>query len=64
MPKKAWIQAAIKKPGSFTHQAELAHMKTDQFAKQVLAHPYKYKPVTVRRARLAQTLAKLRKHNY
>lgn len=59
---KKWIQGAIKHPGAFTKQAEEAGMSVSEFAAKVLANPDEYDEKTVRRANLAKTLKKLRKH--
>jgi hypothetical protein len=58
---KNWIQGAIKRPGAFTAKAEEAGKSTAEYAREVTAHPEKYEKRTVRQARLAQTLSKLRK---
>lgn len=59
---KKWIQGAIKHPGAFTRQAEEAGMSVSEFAAKVTANPDDYDAKTVRRANLAKTLSKLRKH--
>lgn len=59
---KKWIQGAIKHPGAFTKKAEEHHMSTSEFAAKVTANPDEYDEKTVRQARLAKTLSKLRKH--
>jgi len=59
---KKWIQGAIKHPGAFTKKAEEHHMSTSEFASKVIANPDQYDKSTVRQARLAKTLSKLRKH--
>lgn len=58
---KKWIQGAIKRPGAFTKKAEKAGKTTAEYAADVSANPDKYDERTVRQARLAQTLSKLRK---
>lgn len=58
---KNWIQEAIKRPGSFTKKAEEAGKTTEEYAADVSRNPDKYDKRTVRQARLAQTLSKLRK---
>lgn len=58
---KKWIQGAIKHPGAFTKKAEEHHMSTAAFAAKVTANPDEYDKTTVRQARLAKTLSKLRK---
>jgi hypothetical protein len=58
---KKWIQGAIKRPGAFTKKAEEAGKTTAEYAADVSANPDKYDERTVRQARLAQTLSKLRK---
>lgn len=58
---KQWIQGAIKRPGAFTAKAEEAGKSTAEYAREVVAHPEEYEKRTVRQARLAQTLSKLRK---
>lgn len=52
-----WIQKAIKKPGAFSSAAKRAGKSTAEFAAEKANAP----GVLGRRARLAQTLAKLRK---
>lgn len=52
-----WIQSAIKRPGALTRKAKRAGMSTTVFAR---AHA-KDKGTTGRQARLALTLAKLRR---
>ena len=59
MAKRRWIQAAIKKPGSFTAQAKKAGKGVQEFASSVLKKGSKASPRTKRRANLARTLAKL-----
>ena len=58
---KNWIQKAIRKPGAFRKQAQRAGKSTMQFARDVVRNPSRYSTTTVRRARLAITLGKLRK---
>lgn len=58
---KKWIQGAIKRPGAFTKKAEEAGKTTEEYAADVSKNPDKYDERTVRQARLAQTLSKLRK---
>jgi hypothetical protein len=58
---KKWIQKAIRKPGAFRKQAQRAGKSTLGFAREVLRNPSRYSRTTVRRARLAITLAKLQK---
>lgn len=58
---KKWIQGAIKRPGAFTKKAEEAGKSTEEYAADVSKNPDKYDQRTVRQARLAQTLSKLRK---
>lgn len=53
-----WIAGAISKPGSFSASAKKAGMSTSSYAKKK-AHA---KGKTGKRARLALTLAALRKH--
>jgi hypothetical protein len=59
--RRNWIQRAIRKPGAFRRQAKRAGKSTMEFAREVLRNPQRYSPTTVRRARLAITLSKLRK---
>ena len=59
---KKWIQGAIKHPGAFTEQAKEHGMSVPEFAAKVKANPDEYDETTVRRANLATTLSKLRKH--
>jgi len=56
-----WIQKAIKRKGSFRAKAEKRGLTTRQFAKKVLANPERYDKRTVRQARLALTLMRMRK---
>ena len=56
-----WIQGAIKKPGSFTKQAQAAGMSVSAFRNKVLANKGDYSSTTVRRANLAKTLSKMHK---
>jgi len=56
-----WIRKAIKKPGSFTKQAQRAGQSVKSFTKSVLNNPSKFSQTTIRRARLAKTLTKLRR---
>lgn len=55
--KKHWIQKAIKKPGSFSAEAKRAGETTAEYAEQEQDAP----GLLGRRARLAETLLKLRK---
>ncbi len=57
MSSRHWIEKAIKKPGSFTAQAERAGESTAEFAGEHEDAPGK----TGRRARLAELLLKMRK---
>lgn len=59
---KKWIQKAVKHPGAFTAKAEKTGMTVKQYAAQVTANPDRYDDTTVKQARLAKTLSKLRKH--
>lgn len=59
---KKWIQKAVKHPGAFTAKADKAGMSVKEYAAQVTANPDNYNKTTVRQARLAKTLSKLRKH--
>jgi hypothetical protein len=56
-----WIQSAIKKPGSFTAQANKAGMSVPAFRNKVLSNKSAYSATTVKRANLAKTLAGMRK---
>lgn len=56
MAEKHWIQDAIKKPGSFTKQADKAGKSVSEFAQEKKDAPGK----TGQRARLAITLKGLR----
>lgn len=56
-----WIQGAIKKPGSFTAQANRAGMSVPGFRDKVLANKEDYSSTTVKRANLAKTLAGMKK---
>lgn len=59
-----WIQSAIKKPGSFTAQANKAGMSVPAFRDKVLSNKEAYSSTTVKRANLAKTLAGMRKGEY
>jgi hypothetical protein len=59
--KGNWIQGAIKKPGSFSAQADKAGMSTAEFANEVMSNPGDYSAKTRKRAQLAKTLAGMRK---
>jgi len=59
--KGNWIQGAIKKPGSFSAQADKAGMSTAAFASEVMSNPDDYSAKTRKRAQLAKTLAGMRK---
>lgn len=59
--KKKWIKSAIKKPGSFKDAAKAHGMTTAQYAREVLKSGSRASEKTKRRARLAQTLSKMRK---
>ncbi len=56
-----WIKGAIKKPGSFTAQANRAGMSVPAFRNKVLSNKGAYSSTTVKRANLAKTLAGMRK---
>jgi hypothetical protein len=56
-----WIQSAIKRPGAFRAKARAAGMSTLAYARKVVGNPSRYDDRTVRQARLALTLSKLRK---
>jgi hypothetical protein len=58
---RKWIQQAIKRPGAFRAKAKHAGMSTMAYARKVLANPKGYDTRTIRQARLAITLSKLRK---
>jgi len=58
---KNWIQQAIRKPGAFRKQAKRAGKSTMQFARDVVRNPSRFTTTTVRRARLAITLSKLKR---
>lgn len=61
MHKKNWIQGAIKKPGSFSKAAKRRGMSTSRYARSVLRKGSRASTLTKRRARLALTLAKMRR---
>lgn len=61
MKSGGWIQKAIKKPGSFTKQAQSAGMSVPAFRDKVLSNKSAYSSTTVKRANLAKTLSKMRK---
>lgn len=56
-----FIKKAIKKKGAFTLQAKRANQSVKSFTTSVLNNPSKYSQTTLRRARLAKTLSKLRR---
>lgn len=56
-----WIKGAIKKPGSFTVQANKAGMSVSAFRNKVLSNKSAYSATTVKRANLAKTLSGMRK---
>jgi hypothetical protein len=58
---KNWIQVALKRPGAFTKKAEEAGKTTEEYSADVSKNPEKYDKRTVRQARLARILSKLRK---
>jgi len=58
-----WIQKAIKRPGAFRAKAKRAGKSTKAFAQQVLRNPKRYDSRTVRQARLAITLMRLRRRS-
>ena len=55
--KKKWIKGAIKRPGALTKKAKAAGMSTQAYARKKKGASGR----TGRQARLALTLAKLRK---
>jgi hypothetical protein len=57
MNSKSWIERAIKKPGALNGQAERAGENTPEFASEHVDAEGK----TGKRARLAETLMKMRK---
>ena len=61
MAKKNWIKGAIKRPGAFRAKAKKAGKSTAAFGRAVLKSPGRYSARTVRQARLAKTLGKMRK---
>ena len=56
-PEPDWIAGAVSKPGSFTAQAKVAGMSTQEYARKKKHAPGK----TGKRARLALTFAKMAK---
>ena len=56
-----WIKGAIKKPGSFTAQANKAGMSVPAFRNKVLSNKGAYSSTTVKRANLAKTLSGMRR---
>lgn len=56
-----FIKKAIKKPGAFTKQAKRAGQSVKKFTTSVLNNPGRFSQTTIRRARLAKTLSKLRR---
>jgi hypothetical protein len=62
MAKKKWIADAVgKNKGAFSRQAKRAKKSTAAYAAQVLKPGSRASATTKRRARLAQTLGRLRK---
>ncbi|ABU96944.1 hypothetical protein [Thermus phage P23-45] len=57
----SWIKRAIKRPGSFRAKAKKRGLSTKEFARKVLKNPHRYDKRTVRQARLALTLMRMRK---
>lgn len=55
-----FIAKAIKRPGAFRRKAERRDLTTKQFTRKVLANPGRFDDRTLKQARLAKTLAKLR----
>ena len=56
-----WIDKAVEKPGAFRKKADKKGVSTSEFASQVMKNPDEYDEKTVKQARLAATLLKLRK---
>jgi len=56
-----WIKGAIKRPGAFRAKAKKSGKSTSAFGSAVLKSPGRYSPRTVKQARLAKTLGKMRK---
>ena len=57
----SWIKRSVKRKGSFREKAKKRGLTTRQFIAKVLANPERYDDRTVRQARLAKTLLKMRK---
>lgn len=57
---RKWIQSAIKRPGAFTRKAQAAGVSVAAMASRVVANPDRYSKLTVRQARLAKTLRRLK----
>lgn len=55
-----WIKGAVKKPGSFTREAQRAGMSVKAFTSKVLNNKKKYSTKTVRRASLARVFSKMK----
>lgn len=62
MPKKKWIQKAIKRPGAFSKKAKAAGMSVAEYANKVLRPGSKVDTRTKRQASLAKTLSKIRRN--
>lgn len=58
--KEQFIQEAIKRPGALTKKAEKRGLTPLEFAKKVVANPEQYDELTVRQARFALLLNRLR----
>ena len=58
---RKWIQGAIKRPGALSKQAKGAGKSVKEFVFTTLKKGSKASATTKRRARLATTLAKLRR---
>lgn len=59
--KKKWIKGAIKHPGAFSKKAKKAGMSTSAYATKVLKKGSRASALTKRQARLARTLARMRR---
>jgi hypothetical protein len=59
---KNWIKEATSEhPGAFGRKAKEQGMSSSEYAERVTSEPEKHDPKTVKQAKLAKTLMKLRK---
>lgn len=56
-----WIERAVERRGAFSEKAREHGESTAEFAREVAQNPEDYQARTEKQARLAETLAKVRK---